>query len=451
VSAELVAELAGDPLPHSLVARALLPGHPGYSRYTAGYFRSARPGVVLRPQSPAEVQDAVRYAQRHRDVPLGILSGGHGISGRSLNDGGIVIAVDALNEITVLAGDRARLGPGARWGDVAAALAPHGLSLSAGDSGGVGVGGLATAGGIGWLVREHGLTIDHLRSVDVVTADGELVHASADENPDLFWAMRGAGANFGIAVSFEFDLDPIGAQVGFAMLVYTPDDIAAFLQAWGTAIEVSHPSVTGTLILSPVGHGPALAQALIVVDADHPDTVMERLRPFAALAPLANQSVQLMPYPALLSHPAEQHGRGEPHGHSGLARHLTPALAEGLAHLLASDSSFFLTVRSAGGAVADTPADATAYAWRQANFLIATLGGGSADFETRWTHLLPHLEGMYLSFETDTGPGVLARAFPPAHLTRLRALKQAWDPSGLFRDNFFIDPDTAAPTHHHTI
>jgi FAD/FMN-containing dehydrogenase len=438
--------LTGDPLPDSLVTRALLPGDPGYSRYTAGFFRGGRPGLVLRPQSPAEVQDAVGYAGRHRDVPLGILSGGHGISGRSLNDGGIVIAVDALNEITVLSDNRARLGPGARWGDVAAALAPHGLSLTAGDSGSVGVGGLATAGGIGWLVREHGLTIDHLRSVDVVTANGDLVRASATENPDLFWAMRGAGANFGIAVSFEFDLDPVGPQVGFAMLVYTPDDIAAFLQAWGTTIEHSHPTVTGTLILSPGGYGPPTVQALIVVDADDPDTVIERLQPLAALAPLANQSVQLIPYHALLAQQPEQHGHGEPHGHSGLASHLTPAVTEGLAHLLASNSSFFLTVRSAGGAVADTPMDATAYAWRNANFFVATLGGGSADFETRWNLLLPHFEGMYLSFETDTGPDVLARAFPPAHLNRLRALKRTWDPTGLFRDNFFIDPTST--THH---
>jgi FAD/FMN-containing dehydrogenase len=437
--------LADDALPDSLITRALLPGDPGYARYTAAFFRGGRPGLVLRPQSPDEVQDAVRYADRHRDVPLGILSGGHGISGRSLNDGGIVIAVDALNEITVLSGNRARLGPGARWGDVAAALAPHGLSLTAGDSGSVGVGGLATAGGIGWLVREHGLTIDHLRYVDVVTANGDLVRASATENPDLFWAMRGAGANFGIAVSFEFDLDPIGPQVGFAMLVYAPDDIAAFLQAWGTTIEHSHPTVTGTLILSSGGQGPATVQALIVVDADDPGTVIERLQPLAALAPLANQSVQLMPYHALLAQQPEQHGRGEPHAHSSLAGHLTPAVTEGLAHLLASNSSFFLTVRSAGGAVADTAVDATAYAWRNANFFIATLGGGSADFEERWKLLLPHFEGMYLSFETDAGPDVLARAFPPAHLNRLRTLKRTWDPTGLFRDNFFIDPISTSP------
>lgn len=431
---------AGDPLPDSLAQRALLPHSPGYAAYTSGFFRSARPALVLRPQSAAEVQDAVRYAGRHPDVPLGILSGGHGLSGRSLNDKGIVIAVDALNEITVLNDNRARIGPGARWSEVAAALAPHGLSLTAGDYGSVGVGGLATAGGIGWLVREHGLTIDHLRSVDVVTADGTLVHASAEENSDLFWAMRGAGANFGIAVSFEFGLDPIGPEVGFAMLVYTPTDIASFLRAWGDTIERSHPSVTGTLIISPSGHRAPAVQALVVVDSDDRETVIERLQPLAALAPLANQSLQLMPYASLLAQPHQPHGYGEPHAHSGLARHLNSSVSDGLAHLLRSDSSFILTVRSAGGAVADTPADATAYAWRDANFFIATLGGGDTEFESRWNQLIPHFEGMYLSFETDTGPEVVARAFPPAHLARLRTLKKHWDPAGLFRDNFFIDP-----------
>lgn len=436
--------LAGDPVPDSLASRALAPGDRGYPAYTSSYFRGAHPGLVLRPRSPAEVQDAVRYARGHREVPLGILSGGHGLSGRSLNDAGIVIALGELDEITVLDGGRVRVGPGARWGQVARALAPHGLALTAGDYGGVGVGGLATAGGIGWFVREHGLTIDHLRSIDVVTAAGELVRASAEENSDLFWAMRGAGANFGVAVSFEFDAHLVGAQVGFAMLTFAPDDIASFLQGWGSTLEAAHPSVTGTLMISPGAPGAAtVVQALIVVDSDDPDVVVDRLQPFASLAPLAQQSVRLTPYAGLLTVPAGgelQHGRGEPHAHSGLARHLTADVAAGLADLLSSTSPVLLSVRSAGGAVADTSADATAYAWRDANFLIATLSGGSADVETRWEALIPLLEGMYLSFETDTGPDTLARAFPPAHLRRLRDLKRQWDPSGLFRDNFFVDP-----------
>lgn len=439
-------EFEGDKVPSSLAAAALFPGDSGYPRYTAGYFRGARPGLVLRPGTPAQVQDAVRFASRHRDVPLGILSGGHGLSGRSLNNGGIVIAVDAMNRVDVLDGGRFRAGPGARWGHVARELAPHGLALTAGDSGGVAVGGLTTAGGIGWFVREHGLAIDHLRAVEVVTADGELVRASADENPDLFWAIRGAGANFGVGVSFEFDAHPLGPSVGFAMLAYAVDDIAAFLQNWGTTLESAHPSVTGTLMIAPRGRGAQVGvQAVLVVDSADPDTVVERLQPFALLAPLANQSVQLVPYSALLetSMGEQQQGRSEPRSHSALAGHLSEDVAAALAELLDADSPFILSVRSAGGAVARTASDATAYAWRSANFLIVTLGGRTPDFEARWARVRERAEGMYLSFETDTGPDAVARAFPPAHLERLRELKSQWDPSGLFRDNFYIAPHSA--------
>ncbi|NRD10086.1 LLM class flavin-dependent oxidoreductase [Rathayibacter agropyri] len=438
-----------DPIPDALTARALMPGDRGYNRYTSGYFRGASPGLVIRPESPTEVQEAVRFAARHQDLPLGLFSGGHGLSGRSLNNGGIVIALDALNGIEISDGTQVRVGPGARWGEVAKALSPHNLAITAGDYGGVGVGGLATTAGIGWFARERGLTIDYLRSVDIVTADGELVHASESENPGLFWAVRGAGANFGVVVSFEFEAHPVAEQVGFAMLVFVPDDITAFLEGWGLTIENAHPTVTGTIMISPAGPGtPTAVQALIVVDEHDPDTVVERLQPFAQLAPMANQSVQMVPYAALLEIPAggeQQHGHGEPHGHSGLARHLDHEVAVKLTELLSSRSSFILAIRSAGGAVGNVSADATAYGWRDANFLIAMLGGGTDEVEQRWANLVPTLEGMYISFEIDTGPEILSRAFPPAHLTRLRRLKAAWDPTGLFRDNFSIAPDPARP------
>lgn len=435
-----------DPVPETLAARVLFPGDRGYIRYTSGYFRGGRPGMVIRPESFAEVQEAVRFAARHPDVPLGLFSGGHGLSGRSLNDDGLVIALDALNDITISDGNRVRVGPGAHWGEVATALAPHNLAITAGDHGGVGVGGLATTAGIGWFVRERGLTIDYLRSVEIVTADGELVRASAQENPDLFWAVRGAGANFGVVVSFEFEAHPVSEQVGFAMLAFVPDDITAFLEAWGTTIENADPVVTGTLMISPSGPGAqTIVQALIVVDQHDTDTAIEHLQPFAQLAPMANQSVQMVPYAALLQVPAgdRQQGRGEPRGHSGLVRHLDRDVAAGISHLLASRSSFILSIRSAGGAVAHQPADSAAYGWRDANFLIAMLGGGTGEVEQRWAELVPKLEGMYLSFETDTGPDILARAFPPAHLSKLRRLKTEWDPTGLFRDNFAIAPETA--------
>ncbi|NDK30839.1 LLM class flavin-dependent oxidoreductase [Nesterenkonia haasae] len=439
-----------DPIPEVLASRVLMPGDRGYNRYTSGYFRGAKPGVVLRPESFSEVQEAVRFAARHRDVPLGLFSGGHGLSGRSLNNGGIVIALDALDEISISDGSRVRVGPGARWGQVAKELAPFNLAITAGDHGGVGVGGLATTAGIGWFARERGLTIDYLRSVEMVTADGELVHASAQENPELFWAVRGAGANFGVVVSFEFEAHPVSEQVGFAMLTFAPEDITTFLVGWGATIENADATVTGTLMLSSSGPGAQTpVQALIVVDENNPDMVVERLQPFAQLAPMANQSVQMVPYSALLDLPAggeQQHGHGEPHGHAGLVRHLDHDVAAGLADLLTSHSSLILSIRSAGGAVADQSADAAAYGWRDANFLIAMLGGNTEEVQQQWANLVPKFEGMYISFETDTSPEVLARAFPPGHLNRLRRLKAVWDPSGLFRDNFYIAPDPKGVT-----
>ena len=293
--------VGADPVPASLADNAVLPGGAGYARYTSSYFRGGAPALVLRPGSPAEVQDAVRHAARHRDLPLGILSGGHGLSGRSLNHGGIVIDLGALDGIEHIGGTWVRIGPGARWAHVAQTLAPLGLAITSGDYGGIGVGGLATAGGIGWLVREHGLTIDHLRSVDVVTADGTLVHASAEENASLFWAMRGAGANFGVAVSFEFDARQVGT-VAFAQLVFDVDDMSTFLQRWGAAVEAADRTVSATLMFGPTPPGQhADVQALVVVDSDDADLVVARLRHLAEVAPLVHQSAQLIAYDALLA------------------------------------------------------------------------------------------------------------------------------------------------------
>jgi alkanesulfonate monooxygenase SsuD/methylene tetrahydromethanopterin reductase-like flavin-dependent oxidoreductase (luciferase family) len=433
-----------DGLPASLASRAVEPGDAAYARYTSSYLRGGAPGLVLRPETVDEVRDAVAVAGAHRHVPLGIFSAGHGLSGRSLNDGGLVIDVGPLNAIEVLDAEagRVRVGPGARWADVAQTLTPHGLAITSGDYGGVGVGGLATAGGIGWLAREHGLTIDHLTAVDVVLADGTLAHASATENPELFWAMRGAGANFGVAVSFDFKAAHVG-QLAFAQFVFDATEVAGFLRRWGTAIEAADRSVSGEVILGGRQGGRRYAQALLVVDSDDPDTIVERLQPIADIAPLLDHSIALTGYDQIMQSmlsEAPQQGQGEPHSHSGLIRHLTPAFAAEASALLEAGASYFFQIRAVGGAVSDVPADATAYGWREANFSVAAFGTRSSGLDRWWERLIPHMEGMYLSFESATGPEVLARAFPPDHLTRLRALKQRYDPTGLFRDNFFIDP-----------
>src|SRR5690606_12101842 len=202
-----------------LASTAVEPGDDAYRSVSSTYLRGRAPGLVLRPLSVQQVAEALSFARAHTPVPLGVRSGGHGIRRRSTDRGGLVIDVGGMNTIAVLdhATRRVRIGPGATWKQVAKTLAPFGWALGSGDYGGVGVGGLATAGGIGLLSRKHGLTIDHVKAVDLVLADGTPVRATDTENADLFWGVRGAGANFGIATSFEFEASEVG-EVGWAKL-----------------------------------------------------------------------------------------------------------------------------------------------------------------------------------------------------------------------------------------
>ena len=431
-----------DSVPESLVARAVEPGDSAFSRVRNNYIRGGNPGIVLRPASVEEVVAAVGFAREHPETALGVRSGGHGFSGRSTNDGGIVIDLGALNAIEVVDAPsrRVRIGAGARWVDVAAALEPHGWALTSGDYGGVGVGGLATAGGVGYLAREHGLTIDHVRAVEVVLADGSVVRASDDENADIFWAVRGAGGNIGIVTSFEFEADEVG-DVGWAQLAFDASDTAEFLQRWATAVESSPRDVTSFLMMGNRTPGsPVYAQTMTVVDSNDPDTILERLQPLADAGPLVQQSVQLVAYASIMANVQDEqhHGRGEPVGRSALVDHVTPEVAADLARLVDGGEIYVLSLRSVGGAVSDVAPEATAYAGRGANFVVSVLGTRRAGLDAAWDELHGHWSGMYLSFDTDPRPERIADAFPPATLARLRGIKARVDPGNLFRDNFTV-------------
>ncbi len=413
---------------------AVEPGDFGFARLRSNYVRGGNPGVVLRPRDEAQVVEALAFAVAHPGVPLGVRSAGHGISGRSTNDGGIVIDLGFLNDIEVVGDKLVRIGPGAHWMEVAARLAEHGWALSSGDYGGVGVGGLATAGGIGYLARGRGLTIDHLRSARVALADGSLVTASADENAELFWGIRGAGGNLGIVTSFEFEVDEV-TDVGWAELAYDSSDTAGFLERWGAAVETAPRELTSFLLMG----GPSVAQTMTVVDSPDPETIIDMLQPFAEIAPLVQQSVVLKPYSAIMANStgAAHTAQGEPLFRSGLIEHITPAFASAIASLLATGLVPFFQIRSVGGAVNDVPADATAYAHRSANFSIAAVGS-SPRLNAEWERLGEHFSGLYLSFETDQSPPRRGGPSPPQTLARLRALKAQVDPQNVFRDNFNV-------------
>lgn len=438
--------IAYDDVPESLRDAVVEPGDFGYRGVKSTYMRGGAPGIVLQPGTIDEVVDALAFARRHPETALGLRSGGHGISGRSTNDGGIVIDLKKLNSIAVVdaASRRVSVGPGARWTDVATFLEPFGWALSSGDYGGVGVGGLATAGGIGWLTREHGLTIDHLVAATVVLADGTVVTASATENAELFFGIRGAGANFGIVVEFVFEVDVVG-EVGWAQLAFDASDTAEFLERFGATVEASPRAVTPFLIMGGRRPGqPLIAQVLAMVDSSDPDTIIEMLQPFAEIAPLVDQSVQLMTYAAVMANvsDAAHDGQGEPHFRSGLLEHITPEFARDSAALLQSGSAPWYQIRSAGGAVTDVAEDATAYAHRSANFALTAIGNSTA-FDQHWARLDEHFGGLYLSFESGLEDERIEKAFPPATLARLRELKRRYDPENVFRDNFAIVPAEA--------
>ena len=431
-----------DGLPLSLAATAVEPGDPGFGAVRSTYLRGGDPGLVLRPQTVDEVADAVAVAARHRSLPLGVRSGGHGISGRSTNDGGLVIDVGALDGIEILDEARrlVRIGPGARWKQVATALQPYGWALGSGDYGGVGVGGLATAGGVGFLGRRHGLTIDHLRAVELVLADGSSVRATDTEHPELFWAVRGAGANFGIATAFEFVVDEV-PDIGWAQLSFQVADPAALVVEFGRVVSAAPRELTPNLLVGRSG----TAQVMAMVASADPDVVVSLLQPLAGIAQLVGQQVAIAPYAAVMNMVPDgpHHGVGEPVARSGLVRELTPEVAAASARMLASGAVHFFQIRSMGGAIGDVAPDATAFAHRDAGFSIAAMGADARCVDRWWDDLRPHLIGNYLSFDSSTHPGRITEAFPPPTLARLRALKAQLDPTNLFRDNFAVAPQSS--------
>jgi alkanesulfonate monooxygenase SsuD/methylene tetrahydromethanopterin reductase-like flavin-dependent oxidoreductase (luciferase family) len=430
--------IAYDALPPALKAAAVEPGDKAYSKVRSTYMRSGAPGLVLRPGTPTEVAEALAFARQQR-VPLAVRSGGHGISGRSTNDGGIVIDLGRLDSIEVT-GTRVRVGPGTSWGHVAESLAPSGLAMSSGDYGDVGVGGLATAGGIGFLVRKFGLTVDHVTAAELVLADGRIVRADASEKPDLFWALRGAGGNFGIVTAFELDAYPV-SDVVFAQMLYDASDAAALLERWGKLVEAAPQELTSFLYLFAGRAGsPPLAQALTVWAGSDTDAAVAALTPLLSVAPVLEQRAQLLPYAAIVApHDATHYGgQGEPLISNGFAVHLTPELNDAIASGLRSAAAPWIAIRAVGGAVNDVGPQDSAYAHRHQNFNVSSVGGDPARFYRHWDELRQYLDGLYLSFETDPRPQRLHDAFPGETLTRLRELKARYDPDNVFDQNFPI-------------
>src|SRR5215831_6747451 len=274
------------------------PGGPGYESASRSVLTSGSPAYVLRPASVGDVQAAVRFAA-DAGLVLSVRGGGHGIPGFGTNDGGVVIDLSKLATVEIIDDERhrVRIGGGATWGPVAAALAPHGLAISSGDTKSVGVGGLTLTGGIGWKVRKYGLALDNVVAAEVVTASGAVVRASAQENPELFWAIRGGGGNFGIVTAFEFVAHRT-TDVFFGKIAFPAAETAAVLQGWADHLRSAPEELTSTAdFANPFAGGPeAPVEIYVAFDGDDPGLAAQAIDPIRRLGTVIDDDVALEPY-----------------------------------------------------------------------------------------------------------------------------------------------------------
>ena len=445
----------------AMAGEVLAPGQDGYDEAAATVFAVGTPDLVVRPRDPSEVAAALRYAA-HRGLPVSVRSGGHSPAGHGTNDGGVVIDLRHLRAVRVLDRDTrlVRVGAGATWGEVAAALRPHGLALTSGDTASVGVGGLTLAGGIGWMVRRYGLAIDAVTAADVVTADGQLVRADATEHPDLLWALRGGGGNFGVVVSLDFTAQPVGA-VHYGANAYrldTPLGTAAcgaagglpgLIRAWRDLMRVSDESLTTALALVPPMMGrPSMVMLRCCYASADAAAATAALAPFRGLAPVAADEARLVPYAGVLDETRMPPGM-RVQMRNAFFRQLDNEGASAIAGLFRDGAA--VELRSLGGAFGRVPADATAFAHRDASvFLVAgtMLPPGAPDEAAdkalaTWPAVAAQASGAYTGFSGQATDAEVAAAYPAATYKRLAAVKRRYDPDNVFRRNHNIRPEGA--------
>lgn len=423
-------------LPPSLDGKLVTPGDRRYAMLRSTYTTRHSPAGVLLPETPREVADAVRYA-RERGLPIAVRSGGHGLAGTSSNDGGLVIDLSALNRVDVLdeRSRRVRVEAGARWALVARTLAPYGLAISSGDHGNVGVGGLATGGGVGWLVRSYGLTIDHVRAVEVVLADGTVVRADAAHEPELFWVVRGAGAGAGIVVAFEIEAEEV-RNVGLAQIAVEATADGATVRQWAEHLARAPRELTTSAVLLPYGPS-AVMQITAVVAAESARRARPMIEPLLAIGRLLDHRTDLVPYPALVS-TAHLHANvgQQPNVTTNSLLTMDDAAARALMRAATGPSRALVQLRSVGGAVNDVdPAD-TAYAHRHQDTLaIGTVfppQGGTA-LDAAWRRVAARSDGAYVNFEGRPDRAAFDRIYPGATGARVAELWRRYDPDGVFR------------------
>jgi FAD/FMN-containing dehydrogenase len=419
-----------------------------------------RPALIVRCRNEADVQTAVRFAAA-RSILTSVRGGGHHIAGNAVAEGGLVIDLSGMRKVDVDAGARtARVGPGALLGDFDRAAQAHGLATPLGINSTTGVAGLTLGGGFGWLSRRHGMTIDNLIGATVVTADGALHRVSATSEPDLFWALRGGGGNFGVVTEFEFRLHPVGPEVYAGFVVYPFTQARKVLRAWRDFIAVAHDDLTVWAVLRkapPLPFLPASAHGtevviLPLVHCGDPHEAERAVAPALSFGDPIATALGPTPY-------------------AGFQTAFDPLLAPGgrnywKSHSFASVSDVALDVvidaasrlpgphceillAQLGGAMGRVSPAATAFAGRDARAIMNVHGRWSDsgdDARVReWARAVFRktapfaLDGSYVNFYTEDEAARVEATYG-ANYPRLQALKARYDPRNLFRMNVNIAP-----------
>lgn len=421
-----------------------------------------RPTLIARCADEADVTAALRFARKER-LAVAVRGGGHNVAGFGTCDGGLVIDLSPMGKVTVdPAAREARAEGGATWGPFDATCQAHGLATTGGLVSTTGVGGLTLSGGIGWLMRKHGLTVDNLLAVELVTADGRQLRASATENPELFWAVRGGGGNFGIVTSFTFRLHPVGPIIYGGAMFFPIDRARELLRFYGQWAGTLPDELTTMIVfltappmpfIPPALQGTAML-AIPMCFAGPPDKGAALVQPLRDFAAPAVDVVGPMPYLALQG----MFDAGAPKGllaywKTEYLPELNSATIETVAQHAGRMTSPLtqLHIHHMGGAVSRMPSGSTALSYRDAPFVLNGVAGwmdpGQTESEIAWARALaeavrPHASGpQYLNFLGEEGDGRVRAAYGEDNYRRLAKVKASYDPDNLFRLNQNIRPE----------
>ena len=452
-----VTTLSISELRESLDGRVFAPQDEGYDEARTVFYGGIdrHPAVIVRAANAGDVSRIVSLANE-TGLQLAVRSGGHSTAGHSVTEGGIVLDLRDMGALDIDVETRtAWAETGLTAGAYTTAAAAHGLATGFGDTGSVGIGGLTLGGGIGFLVRKHGLTIDDLLAADVVTADGQLLHADAETHPDLFWAIRGGGGNFGVATRFRFRLHEVDTVVGgLLFLPATAGVIDGFMAEAANAPE-ELSTIANMMPAPPMpflpeeAHGRLVIFAMLAYAGDV-EAGERAVAPFRALATPVADMVRPMRYPEMYM-PDQEEYHPTAVGRTGFIDAIEPGQTRAIVdHLEGSTSAMSVVqLRALGGAMARVPVDATAFSHRTKP-IMATVASMYEQPDDRaasenWVDDLSKVvfrgdPATYVNFLGDEGEERIHDAYSDSTWKRLSAIKRRYDPSNLFRLNQNIPP-----------